>query len=77
MDAEESIIQSVCILGGCLPNHYLAFLSHAAVLPSPGGSVIYRAPTTLGPIRSLYFIHNDGVNPGQIKYFAPPNQASP
>ena len=62
-DAEESIIQSVFTLAICLPNHYLAFLSHVAFLPSPGGSVMYRASTTLDPITSLYFMHNFGMSP--------------
>ena len=31
-------------------NHYSAFLSHAAFLPNPGESVIYRGTTTLDPI---------------------------
>ena len=39
-DAEGSIIQSVITLGICSSNHYSAFLSHAAFLPSPGESVI-------------------------------------
>ena len=65
-DAEENIVQSVCILRIYLRNHYLAFLSHVAFLPSPGGSVIYRASTTLDPITSLCFIHNFGMSPGGI-----------
>ena len=73
-DVEESIIQSVCTLGICLPNHYLAFLSRVAFLPSPGGSVMYRASATLDPITSLYFIHNFGISPAQI---VSPNQVSP
>ena len=46
-DAEESIIQPVITLGICSSNHYSAFLSHAAFLPSPGESVIYRGSTSL------------------------------
>ena len=65
-EAEESIIQSVIILGICSSNHYSAFLSHAAFLPSPGESVMYRGSTTLDPIRSLYFVNNVGTSPGQM-----------
>ena len=69
-----AVIQSVCTLGICLPNHYLAFFSHVAFLPSPGGSVMYRASTTLDPITSLYFINDFGMSPAQI---VSPNQVSP
>ena len=75
--AEESIIQTVITLGICSSNHYSAFLSHAAFLPSPGVSVIYRGSTTMDPIRSLYFVNNFGTSQVRCKYSLSSNETSP